>query len=164
MINYDLGDGPGPDLYPRLSCQARTGRSRGEYESDRAGAFQAHARRTWIGAEPIGVGAGQDVSESAGAGARSFGGGGHAGPETELASQTWPDSELESDRDVASTSRTEQEPSRPMPDGPGLEPSPSGLAPNRTSPSRTEREPYTLQTRSEPAPSTRDRAVKLSSA
>ena len=78
-------------------------------------------------------------------------------------SQTGPDSEPEPDRDVASTSRTEQEPSRPMPDRPGSEPSPSGLAQDRTSPSRTEREPDTLQTRSEPAPPTRDRAVKLSS-
>lgn len=38
-------------------------------ESDEAGAYQAHARRAWIGARPV-IGAGQDVSESDGAGAQ----------------------------------------------------------------------------------------------
>jgi hypothetical protein len=42
----------------------------GEYESDRAGAYQAHAGRTWIGAGPLRTGAGQDDSNSDGAGAR----------------------------------------------------------------------------------------------
>ena len=59
---------------------AAAGAGRGESESDRAGAFQAHARRTWIGAKPIRAGAGQDVSESDGAGARHTADQARAGP------------------------------------------------------------------------------------
>ena len=66
------GPGPETELPSQTGPEAPgAGAGRGEYDSDRAGAFQAHARRTWIGAEPIGAGAGQDVSESDGAGARS---------------------------------------------------------------------------------------------
>ena len=39
-------------------------------ESDAAGSYQAHARRAWIGARPMRIGAGQGVSESDGAGAQ----------------------------------------------------------------------------------------------
>ena len=49
---------------------AGAGAGSGEYESDRAGAYQAHAGRTWIGAGPLRTGAGQDDSDSDGAGAR----------------------------------------------------------------------------------------------
>ncbi len=43
---------------------------------------------------------------------------------TELPSQPGPEPEL--DAATQNPSRTEQEPTRPMPDGPGLEPSPMG--------------------------------------
>ena len=72
------------------------------------------------------------------------------GPGTELPSQTGPEP------DVASPSRTEREPTKPMLDVPGSELVPlwRGPEPDRTSPSRTEREPYTLRTGAGTGPTT----------
>jgi hypothetical protein len=53
-------------LEPDGPCPSRT-------ESDGAGTYQAHARRAWIGARPLRIGAEQDVSESDGAGAQHTG-------------------------------------------------------------------------------------------
>ena len=70
----------------------------------------------------------------------------------ELPSQTGPEPEP----DVASPSRTEREPTKPMLDVPGSELVPlwRGPEPDRTSPSRTEREPYTLRTGAGTGPTT----------
>ncbi len=65
-------------------------------------------------------------------------------PKTEQLSQAGPKPEPEPS--VASTSRTEREPIRPMLAGPGSEPDPWGPEPDRTTPTRTEREPDTLRT------------------
>ncbi len=42
--------------------RAGDGAGRGESESDRAGSYRAHARRTWIGTGPLMPGAGHDIS------------------------------------------------------------------------------------------------------